>query len=421
MKPAKNKPIRRASTPPTTEPKTAPDMPPPAPETVLLSVTGMSPAILTETIWALANPSDNTAPIIPDRILVVTTVSGRNKINDLFTPSDQLGGQSPWDALRAALAKKHSNLTAKLRFGNTADDIRVITWLDPASGCSAELTDIRSRTDNEAAADFILDQVRSIVENPDTQLIASIAGGRKTMSSLLYACMTLLGRETDRLTHVLVNEPFDTLRDFWFPDQPGGPLRSAAASHLHSGKICNPADATLDLAEVPFVPLRNLFARELGRKPGTFTRLVEECSRNITRRAAENLRLTVETTRTEIEVNGQRIRLAAFEHLLFLFLARRAKHGEPPYPSYKEAVTDFNAFRAEQLQQAQDINDWRHADSLRAPWGSTDEPGREITKAVSGIRDKLRQAGRDAAVLASCLPRKGECALQIPGPMIYIK
>ena len=56
----------------------------------------------------------------------------------------------------------------------------------------------------------MLDQFRMVVEKADATLIASIAGGRKTMGALLYGCMTLLGRETDRLTHVLVHEPFET-------------------------------------------------------------------------------------------------------------------------------------------------------------------------------------------------------------------
>ena len=76
----------------------------------------------------------------------------------------------------------------------------------------------------------------------------------------------------------------------------------------------------------------------------------------------------------------------------------------------------MNAIREEQLVAAKDFNDWRHADSLRAAW---DE--RAITKAVAGIRDKLRRAGGDAARRASCLPRKGECALFVPGPMVFLK
>ncbi|OQB94307.1 MAG: CRISPR-associated protein (Cas_NE0113) [Verrucomicrobia bacterium ADurb.Bin118] len=370
----------------------------------------MAPAILTETIWALAHPTDGSEPVIPTRVIVVTTTQGRQKVNQLFEPASQLAGQTPWEALRQALQAGGHNLTGKLRFGQTAADIRIITAHDAATGRSTELSDIRDQTDNEAAADFLLEQVRTVVENPDLNLVVSIAGGRKTMSALLYACMTLIGRETDRLTHVLVSEPFESLRGFWFPSQPGADLQD------HAGRTHRPAWARVELAEVPFVPLRNLFRQQLGRKAGTFSRLVNECRRDLQQRAAEDLRVTVEIARPQIEINGQAIRLAPLEQLLFLFLARRAKHNEPAYAAYKDAMDDVNTFREEQLTVAKDFNDWRHADSLRAAW---DE--RAITKAVAGIRDKLRRAGGDAARLASCLPRKGECALFVPGPMVFLK
>ena len=40
------------------------------PQVVLLAVTGMTPAVLTETVWALARQDP---PVIPDRVVVVTT------------------------------------------------------------------------------------------------------------------------------------------------------------------------------------------------------------------------------------------------------------------------------------------------------------------------------------------------------------
>jgi CRISPR-associated protein (TIGR02584 family) len=398
-------------------PPPAPSTPePPASETILLAVTGMSPAILTETIWALAHPADASPPLLPHRVIVVTTTHGRDKLNALFQPAAQLAGLAPWDALRAALQAEGHQLAGRLRFGQTADDIRVITAADPATGRSVELPDIRNRADNEAAADFLLEQVRTIVENPDTHLIASVAGGRKTMSALLYACLTLLGRETDRLTHVLVSEPFETLRDFWFPAQPGGPLRLASAQSVGSAPSVLPATATVDLANVPFVPLRNLFHRDLASKPGSFLRLVENCRTDLRQRAAENLRLTLDTTRAELEVNGQTFKLAPTEMLVTWFLARRAKQNEPAYAAYKDALDDLNTFRQEQLAAKKDFNDWRHADSLRA---TPDD--RFLTKAISELRYKLRHRGGDATTLANCLPEKGRCSLDVPGAMIFIR
>jgi CRISPR-associated protein (TIGR02584 family) len=395
-------------------------------EITLLAVTGMSPAILTETLWALANPAADSDPVIPHRIIAVTTTEGRARLETLFQPSAQLGGLAPWDALRIALEQRGHDLSGRLRFGVTGDDIRVITAADPASGRTRELPDIRDRADNEAAADFLLEQVRALVENPDTQLIASIAGGRKTMSALLYACLTLVGRETDRLTHVLVSEPFETLRDFWFPAQPGGPLEAPtrssesvpSAGSVRSVPTHDPAHALVELADVPFVPLRNLFERELARKPGTFRRLVEDCRQNLIQRAAEQLRLILDPVRSTLEINGFTLNLAPAEMLLTLFLARRARHGEPPYLAYKDTLEDLNHFRAEQIEQASthDWNDWRTADSLRADW---DE--RNIVKTLSDLRAKLKHAGPDAALLAQCLPRKGCFALSVVPSLIHIK
>jgi CRISPR-associated protein (TIGR02584 family) len=380
------------------------------PETILLAVTGMSPAVLTETVWALAHAPE---PVVPSRVIVLTTAAGRDEINKcLFQPLARFGGQTPWDTLLAALQQQNHQLQGRLRFGLTPDDIRVMTCLDPNTHLSRELTDIRTPADNEAAADFLLEQVRAVVENPDTHLVASIAGGRKTMGALLYACLTLLGRETDRLTHVLVNEPFETIREFFFPGQPGGAVRD------RDGREHAPAQARVDLADVPFVPLRNLFARELGRKAGTFSHLVGTCCEQIRKHLGENLRLSLDCARTELEVNGASLRLAPREHAVLLFLATRAKQGEPPIGAYKDAATALNLF-CEQLRASArqgDLSDWRGGESLKTEFDEQD-----IRRALSGIRAKLIRRGGDASQLTACLPQRGRCSLDVPGPLIHLK
>ena len=120
-------------------------------EVVLLALTGMSPAVLTETIWALANPPGSELPIIPDKVVVVTTGSGRDWIQrELFTPASEFGGVNAWEALRMVLLKGRHKSDPRLLL----DEIRVIKAPDAMSGCAKALDDIRSVQDNEAAADF---------------------------------------------------------------------------------------------------------------------------------------------------------------------------------------------------------------------------------------------------------------------------
>jgi len=394
-------------------------------DVVLLAVTGMSPAVLTETVWALAHEHP---PVIPDRVIVVTTAAGRAGLErDLFTPVPAFNNRTVWQALRDAVlpTPKTRNRRSEIRNPKsqiprlTLEPIRVIVAPDSATGRTRELGDLRTPADNEAAADFLLEQVRAIVENPDTRLIASLAGGRKTMGALLYACLTLVGRETDRLTHVLVNEPFDTLRGFWFPGQPGGPIAKSEIRNPKSEISFDPTTAVVDLADVPFVPLRNLFQRELGRPAGRFGVLVEFCREQVRRAAGEGIHLTVEQSRCEIEVNGTRVKLAPREHLVLLFLVSRAKRGEPAIGAYAEAVDPLEEFR-EQLRASappNDFADWRGGEATRSKF----EDDQDLRKAVSSIRDKLRSAGGNALLLAPCLPEKGRFSLAVPGPMIHLK
>lgn len=354
-------------------------------QTILLAVTGTAPAILTETIWALAHENP---PVIPDRVIVLTTTVGRDEIvRELLSPSPDFGGSRAWDVLRATLKKEGIETSRKLRFGKTGDDLRTFTILDTNTGRSGEIDDIRTLDQNTAMADFILEEVRRIVENPDTRLIASIAGGRKTMGALLYACMTLIGRQTDRLTHVLVNEPFEDSRlkpKFFFPGQPSTKLTTVDRQTVDIG------EARIDLCNVLFVPLRNLFSEELGRMPGSFSGIVAHLQRGILDMTSVQTVFTASRSHREINVDGVRVRLSPKEHLIALFLADRARSSEPAFGAYKDAVDLINEYRKHLIQAASGNGwgDWRNADGLKAEFDD-----REVTKALSGIRTKLLKHG----------------------------
>jgi CRISPR-associated protein (TIGR02584 family) len=65
---------------------------------VLFAVTGMTPAVLTETVWALAH---ETPPVLPHRIVVVTTTAGRDVLRRQLL--DDSTAPAVWDGLRATL------------------------------------------------------------------------------------------------------------------------------------------------------------------------------------------------------------------------------------------------------------------------------------------------------------------------------
>ncbi|VVM07197.1 hypothetical protein MAMC_01489 [Methylacidimicrobium cyclopophantes] len=374
-------------------------------EIVLLAVTGMAPAVVTETVWALAHEHP---PVLPHRICILTTSAGKRCAEEeLFSPSPAFGGCSVWEILRQTLLRDREDRSPRLIF----DEIRLLGHPDPREGRRRPLEDIRRASENEALADALLEEVRRISENPDTALIASIAGGRKTMSALLYACVSLLGRPQDRVTHVLVNEPFDDPRlspRFYFPTCPASrhsfPIPGKRALRTISSDA-----AQIELADIPFVPLRLLFPKQIGSFPGHFTTLVESCSERLSS-LARKPRVSLQEDRPFLIVDGRSVSLSPREYLLYAFLLDRLRNGSPPFSAQKDAVTTLIEFLS-RLSQTHPVESFQ-----RQAAGAWDDPNDDdLRKLLSSVRKKLRAAGF-AAELDRLLPRRGSFGIDaIPG------
>lgn len=376
---------------------------------VLLSVTGMTPAVLTETLWALAHENP---PVIPDRVVVVTTPRGRELMErEIFTPLGQ-GQDDLWQTLRSKILGSGNKGDSRLNL----DTPRLITAPNARSGRSEPLEDFRTSEENAVMADFLLEQVRGFVETPDVQLITSIAGGRKTLGALLYACMSLLGRETDRLTHVLVNEPFDhpgLSPRFYFPEQPIQRLTTS------DGNTVMARQARIDLGDIPFVPLRNLFERDLIRKPCSFTEFVERCRRKVNEAASRNVSLTIWRRKRELEVNGVRVQTSNSQQVLMLFLA------DPATSAVRNQITKFDnaieplrtfAKKLHAQRSTDDLSDWRHEAQIPNSFN-----GESLRKLLNELKGKLRAAGDEAAALGRSLPAKGRFSLDLPPTSVTLR
>ncbi len=368
----------------------APDKPAHTGGTTLIAAVGISPAILTETVWALARGEQRT--VIPDEVVAITTLTGQKKIVDqLQTPSPHFRGQSVWQALRQDLLGAKSNADRLML------RIVAIDRSDAASGLAQPLEDIRDGEENLAAAEFILRQVRHYTDAKDRRLIASLAGGRKTMSALLHAAFSHLGRPQDRLTHILVNEPFDSPKLkplFFYPAQPAQLLSTP------DGKRYRAQNAKLQLADVPFAPLRIRFP-DIAEIPTRFRDLVQTYSDTFKRDATKPSIVELLHDPARAVVDGLSIELESERQLCVIKFILDANQKQWLQKSQEEALqlfrachgcaSDFKAIRPALREMAQKLDEAARAtpaeDWIRL--ASTDT----IKRPLSALRRALEKAG----------------------------
>lgn len=200
---------------------------------ILLVVTGMTPQIITETVWALACDPLNDAPWVPDEIHVLSTQDGLTQIRSrLF--ADQIFSQF----------QKTYPITANIQF-----DERYLHVIKNDS--DEALTDLKTPEDNEYAANAICEIIRDFTAQDNVTLHVSIAGGRKTMGFYAGYALSLYGRAQDRMSHVLVEEKFETARDFFYPT-----IDSSFVTDRFD-KEWDAKDAQVWLAQIPFVRLKD--------------------------------------------------------------------------------------------------------------------------------------------------------------------
>lgn len=285
------------------------------PRRILLSVTGLSPQVVTETVYALAR---RTPPYLPTEVHLLTTREGAQRAR-LALLSDDPG----W----------FHRLRADYGLPPIAFDANHIHVLADARGVA--LDDIRSEEDNLAIADAITEHVRCLTADPACSLHVSIAGGRKTMGFYLGYALSLFGRPQDRLSHVLVSEPFESSWDFFYPTP------ASRVIQVKDNKLADAQDAIVTLAEIPFVRLRGELPRALLEGRAGFGATVDAANA-----ALAPPRLTLDPRSGRVRMAGKVFRLAPAEFAFLAVLARRALRGEPTLKPPKKHVPDRDWARA---------------------------------------------------------------------------
>ena len=272
---------------------------------VLVVGMGTSPAVMTETVWALAHQSD---PVVPDEIVVITTKSGK----DALRTAIMSGAPSVWNRLKNALAKEKIAIYGKLVFGDTS--IRVIPDAD-----GNEVSDLRTGADNLRAADFMLGELRKYTADSATTVLCSIAGGRKTMSALLFSCMSLLGREEDKVYHVLIPPEYECGMNppFFFPEK--AVKHELLSRGQTTGKRVSSTKIDIELFEVPFVRMRGWYQDKFKSEPPSYKSLISKVQ-SVAPPAVVYPEIEIDAWNGWVKVNGVDVKMSrpCFAALLLL-------------------------------------------------------------------------------------------------------
>lgn len=277
---------------------------------VLLLVTGMTPQVVTETIYALFQKNET-----PQEVFLITTGRGKNRaVRDLLDSRD---GRF-YDFCECYGLKS---------IDFTEDKILVIT-----DEQGELLHDIRTPEENEIAANFIMSKVRDLCSNPEIQLHVSLAGGRKSMGFLVGYALSIFGRQQDKLSHVLVSEPFENNRDFYFPTPESRKILALNGEELDTSR------AKIGLAEIPFIRLRSGLTSDVLSDRLTFGDTVKLAQREV----APEEHVKFSYSDHCLICSDRKIKLAPVKFALYLWLAKRAANKLPPVrPSTRQDVLDY--------------------------------------------------------------------------------
>lgn len=283
-----------------------------APRRLLVAVVGMSPQVVTETIWVLIKERR----FCPDEVRLITTCNGRNRaLRDLLDPTEG----------RFHAFCRDYGLVGKIRFDEDS-----ITVIQDDEG--RELDDIRTPEENAAAADTIVRVIGNACSDPNTIVHVSIAGGRKSMGFFAGYAMSLFARARDSVSHVLVNEPFESNRDFFYPPPEEKEIVDAR------GVAFSSSNARVMLADIPIVRLRTGLPEDLLTGDASYGRAVEEAQRALFPSTAVIFR----DDARGVVCDGVEVLLPPAQYAVLRWMAERAKREEAPVrPGLRHAEEEF--------------------------------------------------------------------------------
>lgn len=254
---------------------------------ILLTTDSRFPGQISACAYALA--CELKPAVVPDEVRVVATGPGA-------------------EAVRAAGFERATGPLGRLQadYGLTgASEAQLHVLLDAAG---KPLESIDRVDDDKRLADQLLALVGRLTADPATMLHVAIVDGHQVFGLYLAHALALLGRQQDRLYHVMIPEVYASDPHFYYPKAPGDVLPKRVA-----------------VAEIPFVRLREDLPRRLLAQPGGLAEAVA-----VAQHAREQPHLTIDLAGRRLIAGSEAIALEPAPLAYYSMMARRRQKGMHP-------------------------------------------------------------------------------------------
>ena len=293
---------------------------------ILLFSTGLSPQVVTESIYyhtQIRKPS-----LRIDAIHIITDAKCEPLVINELLPDN-----NGW-LLKLANDYQINPSEVKLPLEN-------IHILKDSSG--KPLRDLLTVKENQAAVKIVFKLIRDLTTDDQTRLIASVAGGRKTMSVIVGQAMQFYAREQDLLTHVIVEDCIIGVKDFFYPT----PISKKVKI---KGKIVDYHDVKIYLDEIPFIRLRPILGNFLMESTETSLISLVKSAQEQIEDMLKPIKISINQKAKQLSITGELVNLPAKNLAIYILLLKlrmtkyKSDNNEPGYILTEKLIQEDSLF-----------------------------------------------------------------------------
>lgn len=271
---------------------------------ILICVSGLTPQIITETLFALSIKQK----IKFDEIVIVTTSKGEDIINGVDKDFNEgFGNKRNYPSLRKVLNQFYSHYK-KNKYVNPNSKLTIINAREE----SLNLNDVRNDKENILFPNKLIEIFKKYTAPEKENILhCSLSGGRKTMSVDMALAISIFGRENDKLYHVLVDESVEFKNDFWFPKT-------------------KKEEKLLEISEKPYIRLRPILGEITENKifsDMNFMDIVNETQEILKKKSVDKLYISI-ATKMMVYGEFKPVSLEPIQIKLYRFLKENSSDGK---------------------------------------------------------------------------------------------